>query len=468
MALPLGSAAQRGYDDETAALIFKLQLEDIDELLDTSNRKGKGKEGVVSDQEVAFKLEKEELERNAMILLDRSMSKSIARAVFHDSDQIAYAEAQEMQAFVDRIIALRLGGVQVDAYPTTVARPAPSVVSENLDDELIEKLSAIYHETPTEDNDHNAMVKTLVKRARRNGTGQNAESSTWAATRKVERSHCVICEESVPFYDVARLPCDHECCRACLMEMFQAATVDESRYPPKCCQEISPYPENVRLFLTMEMINKYLEKKIEWETKNRIYCANKQCGKFIRTEFVYVDDAHCPACDSLTCTMCQEAAHNSDCSKDEELLRTLELVKENGWRRCESCRRIIELKHGCNHIALVLLFLATHCYSTFTELFRCPCQAEFCYVCGLKWKTCGCDNWDEDRLMLRANDVVDRGDHQNAVARLNAEADCNHDGFMRLREGGDCEDCGDHMYRFIFECNQCPLRLCLRCRRTRV
>jgi len=370
-----------------------------------------------------------------------------------------------MQAVVDRIIALRLAGIHVDAQPTAVAPPAPSVVSENLDDELIDKLSAIYHEKPQEDNDHNAVVKTLVKRARRNGTGQNAESSTWAATRKVERSHCVICDDSVPFYDVARLPCDHECCRACLMEMFQAATVDESRYPPKCCQELSPHSDNVRLFLTSEMINKYLEKKIEWETKNRIYCSNKQCGKFIRTEFIDFDLAHCLYCTALTCTMCKEAAHDADCPKDEDLQQTLELVKENGWRRCESCRRVIELKHGCNHITFVFIFLAA---ATFTNPNRCPCQAEFCYVCGLKWKTCGCENWDESRLYLRANDVVDRAGPENAVARLDAEADCIHGAFMRLRQGGDCEDCGDYMHRFLFECHYCPLRLCLRCRRTRV
>jgi hypothetical protein len=65
---PLTSAAPFDYDDETAALIFKLQLEDIDELLEKSKVKGKGKEGSITDQEVALQLERAQLERNAMIL----------------------------------------------------------------------------------------------------------------------------------------------------------------------------------------------------------------------------------------------------------------------------------------------------------------------------------------------------------------------------------------------------------------
>jgi hypothetical protein len=349
---PLTSAAQFYHDDETAALIFKLQLEDIDELLEKSKVKGKGKEGSVSDLELALQLERAQLERNAMTLLDRSMSNSIARAVLHDADLIAHMQMQEIQAAVDRVIALRFAGVNVETQSDVASQPPPSAVSESLDDELIDKLSAIYHEIPEEDTDHNV----LVKRVGLNVPDQNGESSTWAATRKVESRRCVICEEYVAFFDVARLPCQHECCRACLMEMFEAATLDESRYPPKCCDEISPEPENIRLFLTSEMIKKYLERKIEWETKDRTYCSHKDCRKFIGLEHICADLAVCPTCDHKTCTMCKEAYHDADCPKDNELQQTLELLKENGWRRCESCLRVLELRVGCNHITLVSPF----------------------------------------------------------------------------------------------------------------
>jgi hypothetical protein len=345
------STAHFDYDDETAALIFKIQLEDIDELLEKAKVKGKGKEGSITDQEVALQLERAQLERNAMILLDRSMSKSIARAVLHDADLIAHMQMQEIQAAVDRVIALRSAGVIAATQLDVTSQPPPSPVSGSLDDELIEKLSAIYHETPEEDSDHNALVKRVGPKL----PDQNGESSAWAATRKVESRRCVICEEYVAFFDVARLPCQHECCRACLMEMFEAATIDESRHPPKCCDEISPEAENVRIFLTSEIIKKYLEKKIEWETKNRTYCSHKDCRKFIGLDHIFADLAVCPTCEHKTCTMCKEASHDADCPKDNELQQTLELVKENGWRRCESCRRVLELRVGCNHITLVFL-----------------------------------------------------------------------------------------------------------------
>jgi hypothetical protein len=349
----LARTALFDYDDETAALIFKIQLEDIDELLEKAKVKGKSKEGSVTDQELALQLERAQLKRNAMTLLDRSMSKSIARAVFHDANLIAHMQMQENQAAVDRDIALRFGGVNGEAQSIVVSQPPPSPVSGSLDDELIEKLSAIYHETPEEDSDRNA----LGKRVGLNLLDQNGESSTWAATRKFESiRRCVICEEFVIFFDVTHLPCQHDCCRACLMEMFEAATLDESRYPPKCCDELSPEPDNVRLFLTSEIIKKYLEKKIEWETKNRTYCSHKDCRKFIGSEHIFADLAVCPTCDHKTCTLCKETSHDADCPKDNELEQTLELAKENSWRRCESCRRVLDLMFGCNHIRLVSPF----------------------------------------------------------------------------------------------------------------
>ncbi|KFY82353.1 hypothetical protein V498_08618, partial [Pseudogymnoascus sp. VKM F-4517 (FW-2822)] len=73
------------------------------------------------------------------------------------------------------------------------------------------------------------------------------------------------------------------------------------------------------------------------------------------------------------------------CPRDEETNRLLEAAKEAGWQRCYSCRTMVELKEGCNHMT-------------------CRCTAEFCMLCGLKWKTCACP-WfnyenidDNDRL----------------------------------------------------------------------
>lgn len=39
---------------------------------------------------------------------------------------------------------------------------------------------------------------------------------------------------------------------------------------------------------------------------------------------------------------------------------------------------------------------------------RCPCGAQFCYVCGLRWKTCSCAHADDARLLDRAAQIVAR------------------------------------------------------------
>jgi hypothetical protein len=49
----------------------------------------------------------------------------------------------------------------------------------------------------------------------------------------------------------------------------------------------------------------------------------------------------------------------------------VEVAKKEGWQLCFNCSAMVELKEGCNHMT-------------------CRCTAEFCMICGNKWKTCDC------------------------------------------------------------------------------
>lgn len=115
----------------------------------------------------------------------------------------------------------------------------------------------------------------------------------------------------------------------------------------------------------------------------------------------------------------------------------------------------------------------------------CRCRAQFCYVCGLQWKTCQCAQWDEARLYNRAAEIVDRDPQplpragqlvaaprarqvEQIAQRLRERHECDHRGtWRRLNESSRCEDCQMFLRRFILECRQCHLRSCVRCRYNR-
>lgn len=47
------------------------------------------------------------------------------------------------------------------------------------------------------------------------------------------------------------------------------------------------------------------------------------------------------------------------------------LAEEEGWKRCFVCHALVEHRDACQHMT-------------------CRCGAQFCYVCGQRWRTCNC------------------------------------------------------------------------------
>jgi IBR domain, a half RING-finger domain len=101
-----------------------------------------------------------------------------------------------------------------------------------------------------------------------------------------------------------------------------------------------------------------------------------------------------------------------ECPKDPATKKFVEVAKEEGWQRCFNCSAMVELKEGCNHMT-------------------CRCTAEFCMVCGNKWKTCDCP-WfnyhavEADRLdhmnIAQGRDIHD-GEDRRAPIRYQEEVD---------------------------------------------
>jgi hypothetical protein len=88
-------------DENSAALVIQLQIQDSQLLSERYKRKGKVPEGELSDGQLAIKLYQEDLERGASVVADRRMTRSIARACQSDRNFLTTALSQEQIAASD-------------------------------------------------------------------------------------------------------------------------------------------------------------------------------------------------------------------------------------------------------------------------------------------------------------------------------------------------------------------------------
>lgn len=118
-------------------------------------------------------------------------------------------------------------------------------------------------------------------------------------------------------------------------------------------------------------------------------------------------------------------------------------------------------------------------------IFSCKCGGQFCYICGVPWKQCSCLQWDEARLVVRAQEVVEREAPramprfamENLVENMREELrdnhECTHGGWLTRVDGSigttfRCEICSHRHSNFILQCPRCHLHICATCRRNRL
>ncbi|KAI6126685.1 hypothetical protein F5141DRAFT_1248096, partial [Pisolithus sp. B1] len=180
----------------------------------------------------------------------------------------------------------------------------------------------------------------------------------------------------------------------CITDLFQSSTRDESLYPPRCCRQNIPFSQ-VQPHFSRDLVTQFQEKSRELGTLNRVYCARQTCSRFLGplTETLFgvtVYDCSAPNCGTRTCASCrgQYDGWTHTCRRDQGAEHVLNLGHTEGWSRCPGCSQLIELGMGCYHMT-------------------CRCRTEFCYLCRARWKTCGCPQWDERRLIAAAEQRVD-------------------------------------------------------------
>lgn len=191
-------------------------------------------------------------------------------------------------------------------------------------------------------------------------------------------------------------------CKSCLKRSFKLSVKDPAQMPPRCCTSDCIPLKHVDNLFDVNFKKTWNQKFHEFSTRNRVYCPGKRCGRWIRPDQIQRHHngrkvGKCGGCQTRVCCDCNNRWHGSDpCPADEETNQILQQAKEEGWQRCFNCRNMVELKEGCNHMT-------------------CRCGAEFCMICGLKWKTCECpwfnyDNIDGDHLdhMQIPEPMIDR------------------------------------------------------------
>ncbi|CZS81087.1 unnamed protein product [Fusarium graminearum] len=300
------------------------------------------------------------------------------------------------------------------------------------------------------------------------------ESSIWASSRnESQTTECIACNNQFPPLALFKPSCSHEYCRACLVGLVRSSLQDESLFPPKCCGQTIPIKQG--RWFSPQLVGQFQAKKLEFDTPNRTYCSEPSCSTFIPPVFIAGEIAICPRCNRRTCIHCKGSHHTGVCPSDTASQQFLQLAVQNGWQQCYSCHRVVELDTGCYHMSM-FFYIFGYVFALLIYIKACHCRAEFCYLCGKRWKLCSCPQWDEDRLIRQANAVVDRDDN---VDRMDAAMRQAHveEGRVNLMENHECPhrvwglragdhqcgDCYDITHRFIYECSQCHIMVCRLC-----
>lgn len=163
---------------------------------------------------------------------------------------------------------------------------------------------------------------------------------------------CCACADQYPRASLVMTQCEHRYCIDCIKSLFMRSTHDESLYPPRCCKQPIPLAL-VAKYMALDEIEAFELSAMEYTTRNRTYCSNLNCSRFLVPESVELSTKRvvCPDCTAETCAICNNTYHaGSDCQEDTALQQTKELARNMGWQTCYACERVVILRSGCNHM----------------------------------------------------------------------------------------------------------------------
>ncbi|XP_022994789.1 probable E3 ubiquitin-protein ligase ARI11 [Cucurbita maxima] len=227
--------------------------------------------------------------------------------------------------------------------------------------------------------------------------------------------NCSICCENKPTAMMVALKCCHKFCSHC-MKSYVDGKLETSQVPIRCPQLRCKYyitSNEFKSFLPLTLYesleNTLAEANIH---SDKIYCPYPNCSVLLdpseclsaRASSSSQSDntcIECPVCQRFICVECCVPWHSSmSCEEFQDIpleerdiadITLHRLARNKRWRRCQQCRRMIELAQGCYHMT-------------------CWCGHEFCYSCGAEYQdgqqTCQCAFWDDDDDDDNSEDLV--------------------------------------------------------------
>lgn len=187
--------------------------------------------------------------------------------------------------------------------------------------------------------------------------------------------NCSICcdEKPVPF--MVTLKCSHKFCSHCLRS-YADGKVQSCQVPMRCPQPGCKYcisATECKFFLpftSFESLEKALS-EASIAKSDRIYCPYPNCSVLLdpseclsaRASSSSQSDnscVECPVCRRFICVECEVPWHSSMSCEEYQILPVEErdasditlhrLAQNKRWKRCQQCRRMIELAQGCYHM----------------------------------------------------------------------------------------------------------------------
>ena len=189
-----------------------------------------------------------------------------------------------------------------------------------------------------------------------------------------------------------QLGCGHSYCSGCLKH-FLTSAVDNKTFPLLCvgneatCNVPVAIPF-IRRFLPAQTFQNLIEaafhKYLEQHQQELKYCTTPDCRQIYRRR-TDKTALQCPACFSTICPSCDEEAHAGMSCEEKRILKNPaeqerlneQLAASSGYKRCPTCRVMIEKTEGCNHMT-------------------CKCGAHICWKCMDVFQT-GQETYDHMR-----------------------------------------------------------------------